>query len=87
MVKIINTNLPKEFNEKIIIELAGSHLWRIATDEEKEELRKEKKSITSLNSIVSIDDLVEEVRNKCCDKIQHLYSKIKLLISFIFIEF
>jgi hypothetical protein len=23
MVKIINTNLPKEFNEKIIIELAG----------------------------------------------------------------
>jgi DNA replication protein DnaC len=51
----------------------------VATDEEKEELRKEKKSITSLNSIVSIDDLVEEVRNKCCDKIQHLYSKIKLL--------
>jgi hypothetical protein len=35
MVKIINTNLPKEFNEKIIIELSGSHLWRIATDEEK----------------------------------------------------
>jgi hypothetical protein len=35
MVKIINTNLPKEFNEKIIIELAGSHLWRIATDENK----------------------------------------------------
>ena len=51
----------------------------VATDEEKEELRKEKKSITSLNSIVSIDDLVEEVRSQCCDKIQHLYSKIKLL--------
>lgn len=33
MVKIINTGLPKEFNEKIITELAGSHLWRIATDE------------------------------------------------------
>lgn len=32
MVKIINTKLPKEFNEKIIIELTGSHLWRIAID-------------------------------------------------------
>ncbi len=26
-----------------------------------------------------IDDLVREVRSRCCDKIQHLYSKIQLL--------
>jgi hypothetical protein len=33
MVKIINTGLPQEFNNKIITELAGSHLWRIAIDD------------------------------------------------------
>jgi predicted NACHT family NTPase len=27
----------------------------------------------------SIDELVQEVRSRCCDKIQHLYSKIQLL--------
>jgi hypothetical protein len=26
-----------------------------------------------------IDELVQEVRSRCCDKIQHLYSKIQLL--------
>lgn len=35
MIKTINTGLPQEFNDKIIKELAGSHLWRIATDDEK----------------------------------------------------
>jgi len=35
VIKIIDTGLPQEFNDKIIKELAGSHLWRIATDDEK----------------------------------------------------
>ena len=46
MVKIINTNLPKEFNEKIIIELSGSHLWRIATDEKKGAINIVKKGVS-----------------------------------------
>ncbi|MDM3847956.1 MAG: NACHT domain-containing protein [Aphanizomenon gracile PMC638.10] len=65
-------------NTVLIRRKDGEEIYE-ADDHEKEILRKEKKNITSLNSFISIDCLVEELRNKCCDKIQHLYSKIKLL--------
>ncbi len=55
-----------------------------ASEEEKQKLRQEKETIPvscvdDSKATTSIESLVQEVRSCCCDKIQHLYSKIQLL--------
>ncbi len=48
-------------------------------DGDLEPVIREGESDTSSDSDIDIDELVQEVRSRCCDKIQHLYSKIRLL--------
>jgi hypothetical protein len=55
-----------------------------ASEEEKQKLRKEKETIPvscvdGSKATTSIESLVQEVRSRCCDKVQHLHSKIQLL--------
>ncbi len=65
-------------NNLLIRRKDGEEIY-VADDEEKVKLRQEKDSIIHSKGIMSIDDLVQQVRSQCCDKIQNLYSKIKLL--------